>query len=100
MKPRPQEGETKSEFNFPISVARKERRDRSKEPLVVVNSVRRGFKGDESRIEREPVGSLAGGAPLSSLEFEVYKEGYNKLKEKYRKEAETARSEMNKRLAL
>lgn len=37
---------------------------------------------------------------MSALEFEVYKEGYNKLKEKYRKETESARSEMNKRLAL
>jgi len=29
---------------------------------------------------------------MSALEFEVYKEGYNKLKDKYRKEAENARS--------
>jgi len=29
--------------------------------------------------------SMAGGAGMSALEFEVYKEGYNKLKDKYRK---------------
>lgn len=37
---------------------------------------------------------------MSAVEFEVYKEGYNKLKDKYRKEAENARSELNKRMAL
>ena len=34
------------------------------------------------------------------LEAEVYKEGYHKLKEKYRKEAEVSKQELNKRLAL
>lgn len=33
-------------------------------------------------IDREPGLSMAG---VSGVEFEVYKEGYNKLKEKYRK---------------
>lgn len=37
---------------------------------------------------------------MSPLQFQVYKEGYNKLKEKYRKEAENARSELNKRMVL
>lgn len=41
---------------------------------------------------------MAGG--MSAVEFEVYKEGYNKLKEKYRKQAENARTELNKRMAL
>jgi hypothetical protein len=34
------------------------------------------------------------------LEAEVYKEGYQKLKEKYKKEAENSKIELNKRLAL
>lgn len=51
-KQRQQEGETKSEFNFPISIARREKLDRTKDPMIVVNSVRRGNKGDESRIEK------------------------------------------------
>lgn len=42
----------------------------------------------------------ANGGTLSVLEFEVYKEGYNKLKDKFRKETEAARTEMNKRIAL
>ena len=50
-----------------------------------------------NEIDKEPTTSMAG---VSGVEFQVYKEGYNKLKEKYRKEAETARSELNKRVAL
>ena len=34
------------------------------------------------------------------IEAEVYKEGYNKLKEKYKKEAENAKLELNKRINL
>ena len=34
------------------------------------------------------------------MEAEVYKEGYQKLKEKYKKEAELNKQEINKRLAL
>ena len=34
------------------------------------------------------------------IEAEVYKEGYQKLKEKYKREAETAKQELNKRMAL
>lgn len=33
-------------------------------------------------MDREPAGSTVG---ISNVEFEVYKEGYNKLKDKYRK---------------
>ena len=36
----------------------------------------------------------------SGVEAEVYKQGYNKLKQKHRKEAQTARIETNKRIAL
>jgi hypothetical protein len=68
-KQRQQEGETKSELNFPISVVRKERLDRNKDPMIIVNSARRGFKGDESRIEKEGVGSMAVGVAVSALEF-------------------------------
>lgn len=48
--------------------------------------------------DRDPALSMVGG--MSAVEFEVYKEGYNKLKDKYRKEAENARTELNKRMAL
>ena len=34
------------------------------------------------------------------IEAEVYKEGYNKLKDKYKREAENAKHEQNKRIAL
>ena len=44
--------------------------------------------------------SMVGGTAMSALEFEVYKEGYNKLKDKYRKQAEVARAQMSKRVAL
>lgn len=35
-----------------------------------------------------------------NLESEAYKEGYQKLKEKYKKEAEINKQELNRRLAL
>lgn len=34
------------------------------------------------------------------IEAEVYKQSYHKLKDKYKKEAETAKIQMNKRMAL
>jgi hypothetical protein len=37
----------------------------------------------DTTFEKDVMASVAGG--MSSLEIEVYKEGYNKLKEKYRK---------------
>ena len=54
---------------------------------------------DSQTFERE-VSIVGGKAPLSALEFEVYKEGYNKLKDKFRREVENSRKETSKRLAL
>lgn len=34
------------------------------------------------------------------IEAEVYKESYKKLKEKYKKEADVAKNELNKRISL
>ena len=93
------EGETKSEYNFPLgnNKARKNPEGRMKEPTLGENisMVKRNYLGE---FEREGVQSMVGG--MSMVEMEVYKEGYNKLKDKYRKEAETARTELNKRMSL
>ena len=35
-----------------------------------------------------------------AMEAEVYKQNYNKLKQKYMKETETSKNEMNKRMIL
>lgn len=66
---------------------------------MIINNRKNLRVNDSVGMEKEATLSVAG-MSMSPLEFEVYKEGYNKLKEKYRKEAESARSEMNKRMAL
>lgn len=78
------EGETKSEYNFPLSVNRnKDRYDmRQKEPTIGPTGLRKqqNRMTDMGGNDKEPTMSMAGGGGMSALEFEVYKEGYNKLK--------------------
>jgi hypothetical protein len=58
--------------------------DVRKEPTIAPSAMRKATNraNELGFIDREPVASMAG---VSGVEFEVYKEGYNKLKEKYRK---------------
>ena len=58
-------------------------------------------KIDHVSANYDPIGSIEGGGDRDKLiEAEVYKEGYQKLKEKYKKEAENAKNELNKRISL
>lgn len=44
-----QEGETKSEYNFPLNNHNiKTRLDKSKDPMIQINSVKKGLRGNES----------------------------------------------------
>ena len=64
---------------MPLSMAHKSKYDiRVKEPTVGGGFFTKKRYGDAS-FERDPAVSAVGGA-MSSVEFEVYKEGYNKLK--------------------
>ena len=60
---------------------------RQKEPTLGPSGTRKQQNriSEIGGIDKEPTMSMAGGVGMSPLEFEVYKEGYNKLKEKYRK---------------
>ena len=42
--------------------------------------MKKGLRMNDSFVGRDPAISAAGGGAVSTLEFEVYKEGYNKLK--------------------
>lgn len=79
------EGETKSQYNFPLTINRSKVELR-KQPTIAPSAMRKtnNRANDIGVIDREPMTSMAG---VSGVEFEVYKEGYNKLKEKYRKQA-------------
>jgi hypothetical protein len=58
--------------------------DYRKEPTIAPSAMRKNTNriNELGSIDKDPVPSMAG---VSGVEFEVYKEGYNKLKEKYRK---------------
>lgn len=77
------EGETKSQFNMPLSMAYKKDQYNIKVNQPTVGGPVMMRKRVDISFDKDPALSAVGG--MSAIEMEVYKEGYNKLKEKYRK---------------
>ena len=86
-------GETKSEIGMPLTMGYKGIGDKYNIKLrqpTVGGGYFNKKKGIQTSFDQVAAVSAVGG--VSAVEFQVYKQGYNKLKDKYRKQAQNARS--------
>ena len=89
-----------------MKVAKTEEDIRMREQLGSHGAYRKGNPSPKGKVRQVTSKSKYMGIECSELErekameAEVYKENYQKLKQKYLKEAETSKSEMSKRVML